>query len=248
MTTVQRSKCIKRVWWSQCCSSKHGGCIYIFIYLELRRIKLLLKLNSLSGRGGAGAGGTSVKPTESQKKHTLQQLWLCGVFSFFFPSHSWLTLRSVRVLPDSPLRPLGVADCFVCWALSWFIEVQEEKSRRRNILSMLCSAGAAGNFVALFAFHFPQTLCQLSDASRNHGTKYSELKRMHTHRYRWYNLASKNANFACNCWRSFAGQRQGREYLHLCPIYVLAVQNSQFELVLDPFWGRKNKNKTERKN
>lgn len=146
-------------------------------------------------------------------------------FLFFFPPHSRLTLRSVRVLPDSPLRPLAIAHRFVCWTLSWFIEVREEKSRRRNILSMLCSAVAAGNFVALFAFHFPQTSCQLSDASRNHGTKQSELKHMHPHRrYRSYNLVSEHANFACNRWRPSAGQRQGREYLHLCPKYALAVQ------------------------
>lgn len=175
MTTVQRSRCIKRVWWSQCCSSKHGGCIFIFIYLELRK-----KINKASASSWTVSLGEEalepVEPVSSPrrvKKSTRCNNYDFAEFSpfFFFPSHSWLTLRSVRVLPDSPLRPLAIADCFVCWALSWFIEVQEEKSRRRNILSMLCSAVAAGNVVALFAFHFPQTRCQLSDASRNHGTK-----------------------------------------------------------------------------
>lgn len=45
------------------------------------------------------------------------------------------------------------------------------ESRRRNILSVLCSAAAAGkkkktNFADIFAFHFPQMGCQLSATSR----------------------------------------------------------------------------------
>lgn len=73
-------------------------------------------MSSLSGRGGTGAGGTSVKPTESQKKHTLQQLWLCGVFSvFFFPF----------TFP---------ADSEECEGAAWF---SSQTSRYRTLLCVL---------------------------------------------------------------------------------------------------------------
>lgn len=66
---------------------------------------------------------------KKQHTHTLQQLCLYAEPSFFFflSINSQLGVRSlsIRMLPGSRLRPLGIAGRFVCWTLSWFFEVLE---------------------------------------------------------------------------------------------------------------------------
>lgn len=109
-----------------------------------------LKSNSLSGRRGTKTFGSSVQPTESQggKKHThtLQQLCLYAEPSFFFvyqfpgrceelehKDAAWFSSQTSRYR-----RSLCLLDTFMIH------RGLRGESRRRNILSVLCSAAAAG--------------------------------------------------------------------------------------------------------
>lgn len=124
------------------------------------------------------------------------------------------------------------------------------ESRRRNILSELCSSAAAAgkekkkqtllpylHFISLrWAANWALHVEKIKKKKENPWNKESELKRKR--RYRWHNPMSGSVNFACESRECSAGRRHGGKSLKSLHRPCLVVQSSDHELVLDPV-GRK---------
>lgn len=137
------------------------------IFQKKSRISICCKSSSLPGRGGAGTDRTvrgGVKPTEIME-YMLQQLWLCaGFFSWVL---GWLWKRyitgcvCVRGCCLILLSDLSVSQKSLFVGQFHDSERSERRiKRQKSVLLWMLKT-----LLALFAFHFRLTGCQMTDTS-----------------------------------------------------------------------------------